>query len=204
MLRRMLLRAGYHLLYSQQDKVQVNKYFDNVIVINLDRRSDRIQKVDQQLQDLGIKYERQSAVDGQELGIHPIKATCMSHIEAIKKYQGITLILEDDALFCGDFNQKFADHITSLPEDWDIMFLGGIFKKNSDDIWNKNAFLSGLQAYCVNPAKVDYILEKMKDYNWHFDVGLQKLGLNLYINRYNLVKQYPSFSDIRLKDVNDF
>lgn len=182
----------------------INQYFDNVIVINLDRRPDRMQKVDQQLQDLGITYERQSAVDGKELGIHPIKATCMSHIEAIKKYDGLTLILEDDALFCSDFNQRFADHIESLPENWDIMFLGGIFKMNSKDIWNKNAFLSGLQAYCVNPAKVDYIIEKMKDYEWHFDVGLQALGLNLYTDRHNLVTQYPSYSDIRLKNVNDF
>jgi GR25 family glycosyltransferase involved in LPS biosynthesis len=184
--------------------MKINKYFDNVIVINLDRRKDRIQKIALQLDSLNISYIRQSAIDAKTLNINPIIATRMSHIEAIKKYPGKTLILEDDALFCELFNEKFSDHIAHLPEDWDILFLGGIFKKPSEDIWNKNIFQSGLQAYCINPSKINYVIEKLENYQWHFDVGLASLGLNLYVNKYNLVTQYPSYSDIRLKNVKDF
>lgn len=40
--------------------------FDRVVVINLDRRSDRMSRVHDQLSALGVAYQRHSAVDGQD------------------------------------------------------------------------------------------------------------------------------------------
>lgn len=64
--------------------MKVNEYFDKVVVINLDRRKDRLEKVDAQLQELGIAYERFSAIDAKALDIDPIQACKQSHIKVLE------------------------------------------------------------------------------------------------------------------------
>ena len=104
--------------------MRVNDYFDKVVVINLDRRPDRMEKLGPQLDELGIEYERFSAVDANDLGIKPYIAGTMSHVTVWKKYKGQrVLVLEDDALFCDNFNEKFAEVMQTLPQDWDIFYL---------------------------------------------------------------------------------
>jgi GR25 family glycosyltransferase involved in LPS biosynthesis len=46
--------------------MKVNEFFDKVVVINLDRRTDRMEILDAQLKELGIEYERFSAIDAVE------------------------------------------------------------------------------------------------------------------------------------------
>jgi len=46
--------------------MKVNEFFDKVVVINLDRRTDRMETLDAQLKELGIEYERFSAIDAVE------------------------------------------------------------------------------------------------------------------------------------------
>ena len=91
--------------------MRVNEYFDKVVVINLDRRTDRMEQVDAQLQELGITYERFSAVDAQALGIDPIQACRQSHLQVLEESVGKTLILEDDVLFMENFNERFSEFI---------------------------------------------------------------------------------------------
>jgi len=84
--------------------VKINEFFDKVVVINLDRRTDRMEKLVPQLKELGIKYERFSAVDAKELDIDPIVAGLKSHLQVIKDNLGKKiLVLEDDAYFVEDF-----------------------------------------------------------------------------------------------------
>ncbi len=62
-----------------------------------------------------------SAVDGKQLGIDPIVAGLQSHLQVMKQIAGQkVLILEDDAQFVEDFNEKFEKVMQTLPEDWDI------------------------------------------------------------------------------------
>ena len=111
--------------------MRVNEYFDKVVVINLDRRQDRMERLGPQLEELGIKYERHSAVDGKAIGISPMIAGTMSHVEVLKKYRDQKiLILEDDAYFVKDFNEKFEIVMQTLPDDWDIFYLGVLLGKN--------------------------------------------------------------------------
>jgi len=83
--------------------MRVNEFFDKVVVINLDRRTDRMETLDAQLKELGIEYERFSAVDAVAEGIDPIQACRQSHIQVLEQSEGLTLILEDDALFMENF-----------------------------------------------------------------------------------------------------
>ena len=193
--------------------MRINDFFDKVVVINLDRRTDRMEKLDTQLQELGIQYERFSAIDGKNLEIDPIVAGNQSHLKVLQKYlQQRVLILEDDALFVNDFQAKFDEAIQHLPADWDILYLGALVDPKTgkliktNDHWSKQIVSTGAQAYCVNPNKMAVVIEKLIGYEWYIDIGLRELNenLNCYIAHPNLVIQFPSFSDLRLQEVNDF
>lgn len=194
--------------------MKVNDYFDKVVVINLDRRPDRMERLGAQLDELGIQYERFSAVDGRALDINPIIAGTMSHVAVWKKYRGKkVLVLEDDALFCENFNEKFAEYILKLPDNWDIFYLGVCLPKHTgklepfgNDLWQKQIFSTGAQAYCLNPNKIDYFIRKIDGYEWYIDIGLRLENVdNLCVVAVpNLVTQFPSYSDLRGMDVDDF
>jgi GR25 family glycosyltransferase involved in LPS biosynthesis len=193
--------------------MKVNEFFDKVVVINLDRRTDRMEILDAQLKELGIEYERFSAVDGKELDISPIIAGTMSHVQVLKKYQDQKiLVLEDDALFVDDFNEKFEEVMQTIPADWDIFYLGALLPKNTGKVtpvnehWTRQVFTTGSQAYCINRARVNYFIENLDGYEWYIDIGLRVFAekYNAYITQPNLVTQFPSYSDLRLEEVNDF
>jgi GR25 family glycosyltransferase involved in LPS biosynthesis len=193
--------------------MRVNEFFDKVVVINLDRRTDRMEQLVPQLKELGIEYERFSAVDGKELDISPIIAGTMSHVQVLKKYQDQKiLVLEDDALFVDDFNEKFEEVMQTIPADWDIFYLGALLPKNTGKVtpvnehWTRQVLTTGSQAYCINPARVNYFIENLDGYEWYIDIGLRVFGekYNAYITQPNLITQFPSYSDLRLEEVNDF
>ena len=193
--------------------MRVNDYFDKVVVINLDRRQDRMDRLDPQLKELGIEYERHSAVDGKALDIVPMIAGTMSHVEVLKKYRDQKiLILEDDANFVEDFNEQFEAVIQTLPDNWDIFYLGVLLPKNAgkltpvNDNWHRQVMSNGSHAYCINPAKIDFFIENLDNYEWYIDVGLRIFAerCNAYITQPNLVTQFPSYSDLREAEVDDF
>jgi GR25 family glycosyltransferase involved in LPS biosynthesis len=197
--------------------MKVNEYFDRVVVINLDRRPDRMVKLGPQLDELGIKYDRFSAHDANELGIKPYVAGTWSHTTVWSRYRQIygnikILVLEDDALFCEDFNEKFAETMKTLPEDWDIFYLGALLDKTTgkvekiNDHWARQIISTGTQAYCINPKRLERFYEEVKDKEWYIDVELRVLSeqYNAYIAQPNLVTQFPSYSDLREREVDDF
>ena len=193
--------------------MKVNDFFDKVIVINLDRRTDRMEKLAPQLEKLDIQYKRFSAVDGKKLDIDPIVAGLRSHLQVMKQIAGQrVLILEDDAQFVEDFNEKFEKVMQTLPEDWDIFYLGALVPKDVGLIrmvnrhWGIQVLTTGSQAYCINPSRLEYFISKLEDYNSYIDIGLRDFAKDLkaYITQPNLVTQFPSYSDLRLKEVNDF
>jgi len=191
--------------------MKINEYFDKVVVINLDKRTDRLEKITEQLNDLGITFERFSAIDG--TGKNPIIAGRDSHVEVWKQNLGKkVLILEDDAYFVEDFQERFDEVIQTLPEDWDIFYLGVLLDKMTGKVikvnnnWYRQIVSTGTQAYCLHPNMMQYFIDRIEIYDGYIDVGLRILAedANAYITQPNLVTQYPSYSDLRLKEVSDF
>ena len=193
--------------------MKINEFFDKVVVINLDRRTDRMEKLDLQLKELGIQYKRFSAVDAIKLNIDPIVAGLRSHLQVIKDNIGRrVLVLEDDAYFVDNFNEKFEKVMQTLPEDWDIFYLGALLPKDVGQInmvnrhWGIQVLTTGTQAYCIRPEMQHYFISRLEDYNYYIDIGLRDFAKDLkaYITQPNLVVQFPSYSDLRLKEVDDF
>lgn len=193
--------------------MKVNEFFDKVVVINLDRRTDRMEKLDLQLKELDIQYKRFSAVDAIKLNIDPIVAGLRSHLQVIKDNIGRrVLVLEDDAYFVDNFNEKFEKVMQTLPEDWDIFYLGALVPKDVGQInmvnrhWGIQVLTTGSQAYCIRPEMQHYFISRLEDYNYYIDIGLRDFakGYKPYITQPNLVTQFPSYSDLRQKEVNDF
>lgn len=193
--------------------MKVNEFFDKIVVINLDRRTDRMEKLDLQLKELDIQYKRFSAVDAIKLNIDPIVAGLRSHLQVIKDNIGRrVLVLEDDAYFVDNFNEKFRKIMQTLPEDWDIFYLGALVPKDVGQInmvnrhWGIQVLTTGSQAYCIRPEMQHYFISRLEDYNYYIDIGLRDFakGYKPYITQPNLVTQFPSYSDLRQKEVNDF
>lgn len=193
--------------------MNVNDYFDAVYVINLDRRTDRMERLDAQLKQLGIEYERFSAIDGKAQGIDPANAGRMSHQKLIAQLNKTkALILEDDALFVDNFQERFDRVMSSLPKDWDVFYLGVLLQNNIGKLlpvnkhWHRQVMSVGMHAYCVNPNKTDYFAQELDKYDGWVDVCFRLLAgkTKAYVAQPNLVTQFPSFSDLRLTEVDDF
>lgn len=113
---------------------QLSKYFDKKFCINLDRRPDRWDIVSDEFNKWGIKdVERVSAVDGktveQKKGLLPGElGILMTHIDLIKRCKkdgyDTVLIMEDDVYFTDEL-QNIDSYMNAVPNDWEILFLGG-------------------------------------------------------------------------------
>jgi len=191
--------------------MRINEYFDKVVVINLDKRTDRLEKITKQLDELGITFERFSAIDG--TGKNPMLAGKDSHVEVWKQNLGKkVLILEDDAYFVEGFQERFDEVIQTLPEEWDVFYLGVFLDKKTGKVikinndWYRQVVSTGTQAYCLYPDMMQFFIDRIEAYDGYVDVGLRILAedTNAYITQPNLVTQYAGYSDLRLKEVSDF
>lgn len=110
----------------------INEYYDRVFIINLDRRTDRWDNSVSQCNKHGIKYERFPAlevlVDGKPHGNSGCTASHKALLErlALSDWERI-LILEDDVDFFDGTQEKFATQILEVPDDCDILFIGGSY-----------------------------------------------------------------------------
>ncbi len=186
------------------------KFFDRVIVINVPRRTDRLEQFDKEAKRIGFEYEVHPAMDGKFLGMDPIVAGRLSHIEVLRKIKPDekVLICEDDAKFREDFNEVFDEYMADLPTNWDIFYLGAI-KNETQPVnkhWVKQVVSTGTQAYCVNPAKVDLFIQIAREFDHHIDVAYRVWAdrTKAYITQPNLVIQHDGFSDLRGELVSDF
>jgi len=138
----------------------LNDFFSKIYCINLDRRPDRWEESLKEFEKLNINVERVSAVDG---GVSGLTLTNYNIIkEAIfNNYKNI-LILEDDIKFINNFYEKFNAKIEYLPNNWDLLYLGGcneILGRNIEIITgNKNI------EFNINTRKLlDYEICKTKN-----------------------------------------
>ena len=131
--------------------MNINEYFDKIYVLNLHKRRDRRDEIDNRLTKFGIEYERFGATDGSVMRViwekfdkenkyftTPNYLACsISHLSIYKDavtqgYQKI-LIIEDDNLINRNIHSLFES--ITIPEWEDIFYLGYIPLSDDQTMW---------------------------------------------------------------------
>ncbi len=144
-------------IYVHRNTFKVHEPFmpkiDEAHLINLPRREDRIQRFKENHEDWTKKVLRRSAVDGRALKMTPaiarlfapndfhwkkaILGCALSHLSLWAELAGEKdpsiqnyLVLEDDVKFKKGWMHKWKEASAFIPDDYDILYLGGILPPN--------------------------------------------------------------------------
>ena len=121
--------------------MQLNQFFPHQVCINLETRPDRWQRVSARFAEHGVnQVARFQAVDGKQVEIPSAwrysagAYGCLrSHLTVVERARDearpSVLIFEDDAVLAPGFCDRFADYVKQLPDDWDMLFFGGLHGK---------------------------------------------------------------------------
>lgn len=181
-------------------------------VINLKRRTDRLKEIN-----LPFQYEVFEGTDGKEKFSDHGKMSghigCWdSHRRLFTQAKDLdldmVLVLEDDIEVCDDFNNKLTKAMEELPEDWDLLYLGGWnvgdIEKYSESLnWAKKVYTT--HAFIVRNKFYDTILDGINSRKWKIDVLISDvlpLG-KCFICEPTLAWQREGFSDIENRITNN-
>lgn len=193
-------------------------YFDEVYVINLDRRPERYESFLSEMKKYDLNgVTRYSAIDGStlvnntsllfgELGVllthHNIIKECM-----VRNLSNV-LILEDDVQFSDEIN-NVSEYISKIPNDWDFIYFGGNHKYGRvpeviNDKTIKLNYTVALQCVAIKNTMfeiIDSLLTKQKK---QVDTYYAELHdrFNAYGFQPNMAKQKIGFSDIQNRVVD--
>jgi len=159
----------------------------------------------------GMNVDRFSAVDGNAITDgHLLRGGALgctlSHNNIIRHASdhGIRsiFILEDDVVFDDDINVKFAEWITEVPDDWDMLYFGG--NHNTDKTEKFSPHLIKItntyttHAYALKETVYDLILKRLENMNFIVDVIYSEIQkqCNAYCFSPRLAWQSPGYSDI--------
>ncbi len=121
--------------------MQFNEFFPYQVCINLNSRPDRWQRITARFAEQGMNHVvRFQAADGKRLEIPPAwnhsagAYGCLrSHLAVVEQARDEArpnvMIFEDDAVLAPGFTAKFADYVKQLPDDWDMLYFGGLHGK---------------------------------------------------------------------------
>ena len=139
----------------------MNSFIDNVYVINMDKDTNRLDKVTEECNKFNIKFQRFPGVDPKTLSKKEkkkyITKFCqkyctndmigcgLSHIKIYKdvinnNYNNV-LILEDDIYFEDDFQYILNNALYELPNDYDILYIGSFGLSSEETYYDYNYFL---------------------------------------------------------------
>jgi len=105
-----------------------------ILIINLDSRTDRWEEVQKEMLKIRINnYQRFSAIRGGESGC------AKSHYECLKSGIGNLLIFEDDVCFDENALENINKALLQLPEDFDVFYLGANVKQPAQK-YSENLF----------------------------------------------------------------
>jgi hypothetical protein len=131
----------------------LNSIVDKVYVINLKKDTKKLKSVTKELDDQHIVFERFDGIDGSSMKSdsrltqscnsycgYGIKGCALSHRtiweNALKKGYEAIAIFEDDIVFNEKFNTTLQLNYYSIPNDFDIIYLGSAFDCGDTSTYN--------------------------------------------------------------------
>lgn len=203
---------------------RLNSFVDHIYLLNLARRTDRLEEVSKQLVLKNIKYTVFSAIDGQHIledsyelenlkkfrhKVNHYELACsLSHKDIIlnailSNYKSIC-IFEDDVIFSENFELELNIALSSLPKDWELLYLGannlGLLNHVQGNIYSTTNSLT-THAYMINSSVFNIITDSVLNDRYLLPVDnilqqIQARGKS-YVVKPNIVFQVPGHSDIR-------
>jgi len=179
-------------------------------VINLERRKDRLDALS-----IPFEWDRFEAFDGSNLPPSKMRGHigCLySHRNLLNKIKSekneATMIFEDDVVLCDDFSSRLDAVLEDLPDDWDLLYLGGWNvgdKKNFSDRIDIAEKIYTTHAYIIRDKFIDIALQHLDSRDWKVDVLLAESLVHgkCFICNPVLAWQREGFSDIANKTTNN-
>lgn len=190
--------------------------FENIYCINLDRRTDRWEKVQEEFKSVGIidRVKRFSAVEKEDGRLGLIKSFLELFKMAKKENMKNILIFEDDVHFINDPLPNLKKALSQIGSmDWGMIYLGAnthqkLIKLKPNLCLLKNAYAAHAIVY-DNKVYDDIIkrfesIDKVRGINDINDVFFSKLQnkyMALLVNPI-IATQSPSFSDLEKRHVS--
>lgn len=170
---------------------------EKIIYINLERRKDRKEKIEKQLDEFKLSYERFEAIDNKEQGI---LGCGYSHLNVLKlakerNYKNI-LILEDDFEFVVS-KQELEEQLNNffkLGLKYDVCFLSYNlirYEELKNNVVNKGLEVQTASGYIVNNNYYDKLIN-LYQYAMH---ELEKTKIHWIYANDQIWKQYQEKDD---------
>ena len=144
---------------NKNNNYDIRNIVDEIYIINMDKDADRMKKLNNKMNKLGLKYKRISGIDGKKIyekyegktNLRPGQLGCLlSHQivlkDAIKNNYNNILVLEDDVIFHKDFHNEFKKkfkYLIDREKNFDLIYLGCSQKHNWKNINIKKEYLDG-------------------------------------------------------------
>lgn len=200
--------------------INLSNYFDKIFCINLDSRKDRWDAVQKQFDTHDFSVERIPAIAGSKMNLQfppEIKegavGCSLSQLFAfmLAKQYGTNsfLLFEDDVEFDPDFMHKFIRYYSEVPDDWDILYLGGQhfhgmnLNQVSEHIYKCEYTLSAHSVafkFRVYDRFINSLIDITKPCDVHYAQSHKEL--NAYVMVPHLTWQRNDYSDIEKFNVD--
>lgn len=146
------------------------EFIDKIFYINLEKRTDRKEQIEKELNTFDLKFERFSAIETPTFGI---LGCGLSHLKVLKiakerNYKNV-LILEDDFTFLVSKEelQCQLSNFFNLQLDYDVCFLSynliGLQIKLDNGVVNKGIDVQTASGYLVNQHYYDALINLYED-----------------------------------------
>lgn len=191
----------------------IDEYFDRIFVINLARRGDRWQHCLEQFRKHDIRnftrFEGYAGVIHRDVvnGNCGCTASHRALLEILAYHRwGRVLILEDDfEILHDDFRDRFAAMISEVPDDWDMLYLGGHYQEDAQSRVSEHVIRIGGMLTTSSYGITWRQARKMAPYvSGVGPIDSLYIGFNradrCYIFQPRLMIQYPNYSDLQEKE----
>lgn len=147
------------------------------------------------MEDILKKYPNINKNDGilQDQISNSVKSLALKHAWIVddmynKKYSSI-LVLEDDAVLCDDFVNRFNSYVDQLPSDWDIGWVGSCCNLKEPEKPNVNVYRTNrgsrcTHAFCLSARFASKMAREMRKISgpadFYYNHIIKRFNLNSY------------------------